>query len=74
MQSRTSFKKEKSSFFIHAYGEQDSKNQPLQQNINEQDRQVLQQIGDDLELALSSGIDSTTFNENVKSKYNFQQT
>ena len=65
LQSRTSFKKEKSSFFIHAYGEQDSKNQPLQQNINEQDRQVLQQIGDDLELALSSGIDSTSFNENV---------
>ena len=65
LQSRTSFKKEKSSFFIHAYGEQDSKNQPLQQNINEQDREVLQQIGDDLELALSSGIDSTSFNENI---------
>ena len=26
---------------------------------------MLQQIGDDLELALSSGIDSTSFNENV---------
>ena len=65
LQSRTSFKKEKGSFFIHTYGEQDSKNQPLQQNINDQDRKVLQQIGDNLELALSSGIDSTSFNENV---------
>ncbi len=65
VQSRASFKREKSSFFIHAYGEQDSKSQPLQQNINDLDRLVLQNVGDEIDQAFSSGIDSTSFNENV---------
>ena len=65
LQSRTSFKKNNSVFFINAYGEQDSKNQPLQQNINDNDRFNLEQIGDEIDLAFSSGIDSVAFNDNL---------
>ena len=40
-------------------------NQPLQQNINDNDRFNLEQIGDEIDLAFSSGIDSVAFNDNL---------
>ena len=64
MQSSTIFEKNNSSFFIYAYGEQDSKNQPLQQDFDLSDRVTLENIGDNIDLAIGSGIDSIGFNEN----------
>ena len=64
LQSSTRFEKNKSTFYIYAYGEQDSKNQPLQQDFDLKDRITLQSVGDNIELAVGSGIDSIGFNEN----------
>ena len=63
IQSGTSFTKNNNSFYINAYAEQDSKNQPLQQDIDLEDRFLLEQIGDSIDQAITSGIDSTTFND-----------
>ena len=63
LQSSTTIKKNNSSFYIHGYGEQDSKNQPLQLDFDLLDRQTLENIGDNIDLAISSGIDSVDFNQ-----------
>ena len=63
LQSSTNIKKNNSSFYIHGYGEQDSKNQPLQLDFDLLDRQTLENIGDNIDLAIGSGIDSVEFNQ-----------
>jgi hypothetical protein len=63
LQSSTTIKKNKSSFYVHGYGEQDSKNQPLQLDFDLLDRQTLENIGDNIDLAIGSGIDSVDFNQ-----------
>lgn len=63
LQSSTTIKKNNSSFYIHGYGEQDSKNQPLQLDFDLLDRQTLENIGDNIDLAIGSGIDSVEFNQ-----------
>ena len=65
LQSTTTIKKNKHSFYINAYAEQDSKNQPLQQNIDLEDRYELSQIGDQIEQAITSGVDSINYNDDV---------
>ena len=57
------YQKNNSSFYVHAYGEQDSKNQPLQLDFDLLDRQTLENIGDNIDLAIGSGIDSVDFNQ-----------
>lgn len=47
---------------LNVYSEQDSKNQPLQQQLSEAQKKILADAGDSLELAVSSGIDSVEFN------------
>ena len=63
LQSSTTIKKNNSSFYIYGYGEQDSKNQPLQLDFDLLDRQTLENIGDNIDLAIGSGIDSVDFNQ-----------
>ena len=63
LQSSATIKKNNSSFYVHAYGEQDSKNQPLQLDFDLLDRQTLENIGDNIDLAIGSGIDSVDFNQ-----------
>jgi hypothetical protein len=46
---------------LHVYSEQDNKNQPLQQDLNTEQKQLLYRIGDTLSLAVSPSIDSTAF-------------
>ena len=64
VQSGTSFNKNNTTFYVNAYAEQDSKNQTLQQSIDLEDRYLLENIGDEIELAVTSGIDSILYNEN----------
>jgi hypothetical protein len=52
---------EKSKFWLNFYDETDNKNQPFDQNINQQDRFMLSQIGDNLDMALIPGFDSLEF-------------
>ena len=55
---------EKLDIGAYVYSESDAKNQPLQQDFDLNDRITLQSIGDNIELAVGSGIDSIGFNEN----------
>lgn len=55
------FEKNKLQLHFHIYSEQDSKNQPLQQNLSPQQKQLLTTIGDTLSLAVTPSIDSVPF-------------
>jgi hypothetical protein len=52
-------------WWVNAYSEQDAKNQPLQQNLTDSQKFLLSQIGDSLQLARYSKIDSVGFSENL---------
>jgi hypothetical protein len=49
---------------VHIYSEQDSKNQPLQQDLTPQQKKLLSEIGDTLSLAISPSFDSVPFSNN----------
>ena len=51
----------KSTIRFNLYSEQDHRNQPLQQQLSEEEREVLRLAGDDPLAATVSGIDSTGF-------------
>lgn len=52
-------------WWVNAYSEQDAKNQPLQQNLTDGQKQLLSEIGDSLQLARYSKIDSIGYSENL---------
>ncbi len=54
---------------INIYSEQDAKNQPLQQILSDEDKLLLASVGDSLQNAITSSIDSTGFinNQNMYS-------
>lgn len=51
-------------FWLNMYSEQDAKNQTLQQTLSLNDRQLLASIGDSLNLARTTAIDSIGFVDN----------
>lgn len=55
------FEKDKLQLHFNVYSEQDSKNQPLQQDLSPQQKQLLYDIGDTLSLAVTPSIDSVPF-------------
>lgn len=50
---------------FHFFSEQDLKNQPLQQELTERDKQVLRNVGDSLQLAIIPNVDSTGFSPDM---------
>ena len=64
-QNSTVFTKDKWSFFLNIYGEQDSKNQPIQQDLNSQERSLLETIGDETSQAFIQSADSVAFSNEV---------
>lgn len=61
VQSSTSFESKKIKFWFNAYSEQDAKNQSLQQKLDNQQKMYLSSIGDSLQLARISSIDSVGY-------------
>ena len=55
------YKKEKSVLRFNAYSEQDSKNQPLQQALTNDDKLTMAEVGDTLLNAIIAGVDSVAF-------------
>jgi hypothetical protein len=51
--------------FVNVYSEQDSKNQPLQQDLDDLDKEVLFNAGDNLYESFSPSIDSLGYDENA---------
>lgn len=64
VQTSTVYETKKMKFWVNAYSEQDAKNQPLQQELSISQKQLLTEIGDTLDLARTSSIDSIGFFEN----------
>lgn len=60
----TAWKDERLQAGINLYSEQDSKNQPLQQDLSSEDKQILAAAGDSLTQAFAQGEDSVAFNVN----------
>ena len=58
------------SLVVNGYSEQDSKNQPLQQDITDAEERVLAEAGDNLDEAIVSSIDSVEFS-NDRVLYSF---
>jgi hypothetical protein len=52
----------KSKFFFNVFSEQDNKNRPLQQTLTQDQKNVMIQAGDSLNLAVYSGATRDTFN------------
>jgi len=50
--------------WVNYYSEQDSKNQSIQQSLNNKDKLVLANAGDSLNFALSNSIDSVGYSDN----------
>lgn len=61
--SENRYEKEKFSIDFNVYSEQDSKNQPLQQDLSDNQIQILQNAGDNLDSAVVSGIDTSGFED-----------
>jgi len=53
----------KQSARVHFYTEQDSRNQPLQQQLSTEDKLLMRAVGDTLEKAVVPGADSVGFND-----------
>jgi hypothetical protein len=62
--SETGYSSDRLQMNLSLYSEQDSKNQPLQQDLTDVQKDVLRSIGDSLDLAIASSIDTASFNEN----------
>lgn len=52
-------------WFVNMYSEQDSKNQPLQQDLTAEDKFLLGDIGDNLNQAFTNSVDSVGYADNL---------
>jgi hypothetical protein len=61
----TDFKSKKLTLNVNVYTEQDSKNQPLQQDLTDTDKLLLFDIGDSLQHAVVSNVTAVDFSDNL---------
>jgi len=59
------YRSEKLKLNFNVYSEQDSKNQPLQQDLTEAQKQLLFDVGDSLHLALTPNLSLVDFSDNI---------
>lgn len=64
VQANVAYSGKKVDFWLNTYSEQDAKNQTIQQDLTFSEKQLLSDIGDSLNLARASSIDSIGFIEN----------
>jgi len=63
VQGGTSYTTKKTDTYINVYSEQDSKNQPLQQSLTEQDISILSSVGNETNRAINTAVDSTGYDD-----------
>jgi len=57
------YQKEKLTIDLNIYSEQDNKNQPLQQDLTDDQKRILLNAGDDINAAISNGVDTAGFDD-----------
>lgn len=65
LQTSIQLEQNKNKFYLNVYSENDAKNQPLQQDLTDDDKRILAGAGDNLFAAFKSGIDSVAFTNNL---------
>jgi hypothetical protein len=70
LQASLQWKQNKKTLFINVYSENDARNQPLQQDLSDQDKEILMLGGDDLLATFRSGVDSVGYS-NTEVRYQF---
>ncbi|MFZ5554716.1 MAG: hypothetical protein ACOZCO_16495 [Bacteroidota bacterium] len=65
IESVNTFKKGNFKTWLNIYSEQDSKNQPLQQDLDANDKALLASVGDSIQDAFTMSIDSIGFDDNM---------
>lgn len=68
------FQSEKSSFYVNVYSEQDSKNSGGAQDLSKEEKQLLADIGDNIDEAFISGIDTLDEFSEFRVKYKMIDT
>lgn len=65
MQTSTGIETEKFTFYVNYFSEQDARNQPLQQQLTDDDRRILDEAGDNLSMAVAPSFQQVAeFNNN----------
>ncbi|MEZ4937798.1 MAG: hypothetical protein R2799_09425 [Crocinitomicaceae bacterium] len=64
LQGSVGFEKKKFRVYVNAYSESDLKNQPLQQDLSDQDKALLSMVGDSTQNAVRSSVVNIGFNDN----------
>jgi hypothetical protein len=59
------FKTDKLTLRIHAFTEQDNKNRPLAYTLNDEQKELLRNVGDSIDLAYYRQVDTLSFSENL---------
>lgn len=59
------YESKRSKVFVNLYSEQDSKNQSLQQELNDEQKDILRNIGDSLDDAIAPSIQTVEFDEDL---------
>lgn len=62
--SSAAYESKRASIELGVFSEQDARNQPLQQELTDTQKDVLRTIGDSLNQAIASSVDSVGYNEN----------
>jgi len=69
VQTSTGVENDRFQFFVNFFSEQDAKNQPLQQDLTDEDRIILNNAGDDLQSAIAPGFEEVSEYSNDRILY-----
>jgi hypothetical protein len=64
IQGNVGFEKKRFKVYVNAFSETDLKNQPLQQDLNDQDKALLASVGDSTQYAVRNSILNVGYNDN----------
>lgn len=65
LQTSLTYQRPRARWFLNMFSESDARNQPLQQDLNQAQKRILSEAGDDLLAAFVSGADSVAYSDKL---------